>query len=313
MSMKTLNGKKVAIEINNYNKRLLEKLTKLNNLRRPKLAIILIGNNSASELYIKNKILICKEVGIGVHLIRLKEDIELDFLLRKLSRLNDNKNIDGILLQFPLPVHLEKYSSLLNEKISKFKDVDCFNPYNVAMLNYKQTQLVPATALAVIVLLRYYKIAIASRDVVVIGRSQMVGSPLAKVLTTLDATVTLCHSKTQSLQNFTKKADIVICAIGSPKYFNRRFFTRNSIIIDVGINHDLEKKLCGDVDFDDVFERVKALSPVPNGIGPLTVAMLIRNTLLLYANKFQIDLQTLVSPSNKKEQQIMVLLNNLKV
>lgn len=248
---------------------------------KPKLVVILVGNDNASQIYVKNKQKRCLEVGIESEVLHFDEKIKQDKLLDIIKQLNEDIRVNAILVQMPLPSHIN--SNLIIETISPLKDVDGFHPYNVGKLALNMTPYsVACTPCGILKLLNAYNIEIKGKHVVIIGRSNIVGRPLALLLLNNDATVTVCHSKTESLKQITQTADILISAIGKAHFINSTFIKENAIIIDVGINRDKNNKLTGDVDFNDVFEKCNFITPVPKGVGPMTIAMLLQNTLDLY-------------------------------
>lgn len=248
---------------------------------KPKLVVILVGNDNASQIYVKNKQKRCLEVGIESEVLHFDEKIKQDKLLDIIKQLNEDISVNAILVQMPLPSHIN--SNLIIETISPLKDVDGFHPYNVGKLALNMTPYsVACTPCGILKLLNAYNIEIKGKHVVIIGRSNIVGRPLALLLLNNDATVTVCHSKTENLKQITQTADILISAMGKAHFINSTFIKENAIIIDVGINRDKNNKLTGDVDFNDVFEKCNFITPVPKGVGPMTIAMLLQNTLDLY-------------------------------
>lgn len=248
---------------------------------KPKLVVILVGNDNASQIYVKNKQKRCLEVGIESEVLHFDEKIKQDKLLDIIKQLNEDISVNAILVQMPLPSHIN--SNLIIETISPLKDVDGFHPYNVGKLALNMTPYsVACTPCGILKLLNAYNIEIKGKHVVIIGRSNIVGRPLALLLLNNDATVTVCHSKTENLKQITQTADILISAIGKAHFINSTFIKENAVIIDVGINRDKNNKLTGDVDFNDVFEKCNFITPVPKGVGPMTIAMLLQNTLDLY-------------------------------
>ena len=245
--------------------------------RAPRLAVILVGDDPASQSYVKGKSRACEEVGIGNITINLHKDISEVELLRKIQELNFDKNIDGILVQLPLPTHInaDKIISAIDPK----KDVDGFHPENVAKLWLGQDCIKPCTPRGIINLIDKANINLEGKNVVVIGRSTIVGLPVAKMCLDRNATVTICHSKTENLANITKQADVLIVAIGKPKFVTADMVKLGATVIDVGINR-VDGKLCGDVDFDSVFdEKTEYITPVPGGVGPMTITCLMENTI----------------------------------
>ena len=268
-----LDGKETARRIREKLKKNIEKLKAKNIF--PKLAVIMVGEDPASKIYVKNKSKACEELGVKYEEFLLKEDISQEQLLNLIEELNKRRDIHGILLQSPIPKHLdinEAFKTILPEK-----DVDGFNPINVGKLVLGQETLISCTPFGVIKLLEEYNIQIEGKNAVVIGRSNIVGKPMLHCLLNKNATVTICHSKTQNLKEITKTADILVVAIGKPKFVTKDMVKPESIIIDVGINRNKEGKVCGDVDFEEVEKVASYITPVPGGIGPMTIAMLMEN------------------------------------
>lgn len=251
--------------------------------RAPRLAVILVGDNPASQSYVKGKSKACEEVGIGNITINLHEDISQVELLRRIQELNLDDNIDGILVQLPLPKHIDEHAVM--NFIDPKKDVDGFHPFNVDALYTGKNGILPCTPKGIIHLLRENNIEIAGKNAVVIGRSNIVGLPVAKLLLDNNATVTVCHSKTKNLAKITSEADILIVAIGKPKFITADMVKPGSTIIDVGINR-VNGKLVGDVDFDNVQHKVNAITPVPGGVGPMTITCLLENTIECFLKKY---------------------------
>lgn len=248
---------------------------------KPKLVVILVGNDNASQIYVRNKQKRCLEVGIESEVLHFDENINQTELLDIIQQLNEDTKVNAILVQMPLPEHID--SNLIIEAISPIKDVDGFHPYNVGKLALNMTPYsIACTPSGILKLLNAYNIKIEGKHVVIIGRSNIVGRPLSTLLLNNDATVTICHSKTENLKEITNTADILISAIGKSNFINSRFVKKDICIIDVGINRDKNNKLTGDVDFNDVFDKCKFITPVPKGVGPMTIAMLIQNTLDLF-------------------------------
>lgn len=252
------------------------KVNKLNNNGIfPKLAVIMVGDDPSSKIYVKNKSKACEEVGITFEEHLLDASISMKELLNLIEELNNREEVYGILLQSPIPKHLDINYAF--RSINPKKDVDGFNPINVGKLSLNQDCFVPCTPFGVMRLLEEYKIEIEGKHAVVIGRSNIVGKPMIQCLLNKNATVTVCHSKTQNLKEITKQADILVCAIGKPKFITEDMVKENAVVIDVGISRNEEGKICGDVDFEKVKEKAYAITPVPGGVGPMTIAMLMNN------------------------------------
>ena len=250
---------------------------------KPGLAVILVGNDPASEVYVGHKIKTCKELGIESFLHRLSESDSPEKLYAQIEELNKNKNVHGILVQMPLPKNFgqEVYAKVL-DLIDPKKDVDGLTPENVGLAWSGRARVYPCTPSGIIEILNYYKISIERKNIVVVGRSDIVGKPMAELFLEKNATVTICHSKTKALEEFTKAADIVVLAVGKRNFFNKEYFTSDSVVIDVGMHRLEEGLLCGDVFYKDVQDNVRAITPVPGGVGPMTIAMLMKNTVKLY-------------------------------
>lgn len=253
------------------------------NLESLKLAIIQIGNNYASSIYIKNKIRSCNEFGIDTEVIKLPENIEESKIIQIIKKLNENLNIHGILLQLPIPKNLQ-IKDILN-LIDPNKDVDGFNKLNLGATFVGDNQLAPCTSKGILYIIKYLNLNVKGANIVILGRSNIVGKPTAIQLINLGATVSICNSKTKNIENYTTNADILIVAIGKARFIKSNMIKKDCVIIDVGINRDENNKICGDVDLEDVIEKVKYITPVPNGVGKMTVAMLIANVLECYLKK----------------------------
>lgn len=244
---------------------------------KPKLAVIMVGEDMASKVYVKNKSKACNEVGIQYEEFILNENIEMDELLELIKNLNERKDIHGILLQSPIPEHLDIYKAF--ETIDFKKDVDGFNPVNIGRLAFNRPTFISCTPYGVIKLLEEYNINLKGANVVILGRSNIVGKPLAQCLLNKDATVTICHSNTTNIEEITKNADILISAIGKPNFVKEHMIKDGAVIIDVGINR-IETKIVGDIDFKNVERKASYITPVPGGVGPMTIAMLLNNVVI---------------------------------
>lgn len=284
-----LDGKKVSEIIFENIKKEAAELEK-----KPKLAVILVGNNPASQIYVRIKQKRAISLGFDSVDIKYPETITEDELLTVIKELNEDKTVNAILIQLPLPKSINT-SKVLNA-INPIKDVDGFHPENVGKLTSNQKPYaIACTARGILELLNYYKIDIEGKNVVVIGRSNIVGTPVARLLQNKNATVTVCHSKTANIKEHTLKADMIICAIGSPKFLKADMIKDGVIIVDVGINRIDDDfggyKLVGDTDFENLFDKASYITPVPKGVGPMTIAGLMQNTLDLYKlqNNLQID------------------------
>lgn len=243
----------------------------------PGLVVIKVGNDPASAVYVRNKKRACEELGIYSEEYALPEQTTEKELLDLIKELNTREDIDGILCQLPLPKHLDE--TVVINAISPEKDVDCFHPENVGKVLIGEDGFKPCTPAGVIEMLKHSGIEIAGKNCVVLGRSNIVGKPMALLLLAENGTVTVCHSRTKNLKDITKKADILVAAIGKAKFVTADMVKKGAVVIDVGINRDENGKLCGDVDFEKVSKKALAISPVPGGVGLLTVTMLMQNTL----------------------------------
>ena len=250
----------------------------------PRLAVIMVGDDKASKVYVKNKSKACEEVGIQYEEYLLTNECKMEELLEVIHSLNKNKEIHGILLQSPLPKHLDINKAFA--EISSEKDVDGFNPINVGKLCLNQDCFVPCTPYGIIRMLESYGIEVEGKNAVIIGRSNIVGKPLIQCLLNKNATVTICHSKTKEIEEITKKADILISAIGKTKFVTEEMVKKGAVVIDVGINRT-EDGLVGDVDFEKVKEKASYITPVPGGVGPMTIAMLMNNVVKAAKNRIK--------------------------
>ena len=243
----------------------------------PKLAVIMVGDNPASKVYVRNKSRACNEVGIEYQEYLLDENTSQEDLLELIKKLNVDKTVNGILLQSPIPEHLNINEAF--KTITYLKDVDGFTPSSVGKLCIGEDTFVSCTPLGIIKMFEDYNIDLNGKDVVILGRSNIVGRPLIQCCLQKNATVTVCHSKTKSLEEHTKKADVIISAIGKPKFVTADMVKDGVAIIDVGINRDESGKLVGDVDFKNVEKKASYITPVPGGVGPMTIAMLMHNVI----------------------------------
>ncbi len=241
------------------------------------LAVIQVGDNPASCVYVRNKKKGCEYIGIGSLSFELPEEITQEELLALIGELNKRADVNGILVQLPLPAHIDEDTVI--KAIDPKKDVDGFHPQSVGALCIGQPGFVSCTPAGIIQLLKRSGIEIAGKECVVLGRSNIVGKPMALLLLRENATVTIAHSKTKNLKEVTKRADILIVAVGRPKMVTKDYVKEGAVVIDVGINRDENNKMCGDVDFDDVAPVCSAITPVPGGVGPMTIAMLLNNCI----------------------------------
>ncbi|MEK4486433.1 bifunctional methylenetetrahydrofolate dehydrogenase/methenyltetrahydrofolate cyclohydrolase FolD [Psychrobacillus sp. FSL H8-0484] len=248
----------------------------------PGLAVILVGSNPASQTYVNNKTKTCERLGMYSIMIELEETISEDELLKNVEALNHDEKIHGILVQLPLPKQIDEDRVIA--AISPLKDVDGFHPQSVGKMMIGQQTFLPCTPFGIMKLLEYSDVDVAGKHAVIIGRSNIVGKPMGQLLLQKDATVTYCHSRTKDLHAFTKQADILVVATGRAKMIDASYIKEGAVVIDVGINRDENNKLCGDVDFASAQEVASKITPVPGGVGPMTIAMLMENTCLAAEN-----------------------------
>ena len=272
--MKVLDGKKVSLHIR---EEITKEINKLN--IRPKMVDIQIGENPASDIYIAGKEKAANQVGMDFECIRYSADTDEDEIIKKIKELNNDKLVNGIFIQSPVPNGFDEIK-LMNTVIPE-KDVDGLTYLNAGMLLNNKESMISCTPNGIMQILKFYKIDVESKNVVIVGRSNLVGKPLMNLFINANATVTLCHSKTKNLDKITKKADILVAAVGKKHFITQDMVKRNSVIIDVGINR-VDGKVYGDVDYDGVKDKVKAITPVPGGVGPMTITMLLYNVLKAY-------------------------------
>lgn len=272
--MELLDGKVLANDI-------LDKLSlKVKQLdTAPNLVVIQVGNDPASSVYVRNKERTAERVGINSETVKLSEQITQDQLLDLIDKYNNDASVNGILVQLPLPKHIDE--QVILEAISPMKDVDGFHPLNVGKLNIGQKQMIPSTPAGIMELLKANHIELEGKHVVIVGRSNIVGKPLAHLLLEENATVTVAHSRTKNLKQLTQMADILVVAVGQPELITEDYVKDGTVVIDVGINRT-ESGLKGDVDFNNVKSKVAAITPVPGGVGPMTIAMLMNQTYQAY-------------------------------
>lgn len=281
--MTILDGKKHSEEILNDIKNQVEELEKIGK-RKPGLAVIIVGENPASKIYVNSKVKACEKVGIYSEKITLPENITQEEILKEIDKLNNSEKIDGILVQLPLPKHLDEEK--ICNAISTEKDVDGFKAENLGKLVLgKEEGLVPCTPQGIMYLLDTIKdINLYGMNAVVIGRSNIVGKPIASFLINRGATTVVCNSKTKNIEEIIKEADIIIAALGKAKFVTENMVKEGAVVIDVGINR-IDGKLYGDVDFENVSKKSSYITPVPGGVGPMTIAMLLNNTIKAYKGK----------------------------
>ena len=272
-------SKKILEEISNEQKEIIER----KNVRPAGLAVIIVGENPASQVYVRNKTRVCEKVGFYSETIKLEENISENDLIKKIEELNENDKIDGILVQLPLPKHIDELKVI--NSIKPEKDIDGFSNVNVGkMVIGDESGFLSCTPYGIMQLLEGYDIDVDGKDVVVVGRSNIVGKPMAMMLIQKGATVQVCNSRTKDLSKKLKKADIVVVAVGVPRMIKATDVKEGVVVIDVGINR-VDGKLCGDVDYEDVAQKASYITPVPGGVGPMTIASLIKNTFISYQRK----------------------------
>lgn len=285
--MKIIDGKKISNQIKEEIKIEVDQIIKKGG-RPPHLAAVLVGNDGASLTYVGSKVRSCEQVGFNSTLVKLNENISQDTLLKKIQELNNNEDIDGFIVQLPLPKHINEEKILM--AVNPNKDVDGFHPTNFGKMALNMETFISATPYGIIELIRRYKIDTTGKNTVVIGRSNIVGRPISILMSRKgnpgDSTVTLVHSRTKNLETFTKNADIIISALGVPDFINSSMVKEGVVIIDVGITRVKDESspkgyvIKGDVDFESIKEKASHITPVPGGVGPMTIAMLLKNTLL---------------------------------
>ena len=275
--MKLIDGKAISEEIRaDIAHRVAQFKEKYN--RTPKLTVIKVGNDPASAVYVRNKKLGCEKAGMLSDVIEMPEKTPESVLLEKIAELNADVTVDGILVQLPLPKHISERAVI--KAISPEKDVDCFHPQNAGLIfNLDEAVFLPCTPAGVMELLRHENIEISGKNAVVVGRSNIVGKPMALLLLAENATVTVCHSRTRDIASVTRGADILVSAVGKAKFITADMVKQGAVVIDVGMNRDENGKLCGDVDFEAVKDKVSHITPVPGGVGPMTITMLLSNTI----------------------------------
>lgn len=254
--------------------------------RKPGLAVVLVGDDAASSIYVNMKEKACVEVNFNSYVYRLDSSTTTNNLLELIDTLNADSSVDGILVQLPLPSHIKANDVLY--RIDPSKDVDGFHPFNVGLLHLGQDTLFPCTPYGIMKIFEEYGVELAGKNAVVIGRSNIVGKPMAGLLLKNNATVTICHSKTKDIASLCRNADIIVAAVGIPRFVTKDFVSVGAVVIDVGINR-VQGKLVGDVDYDNVVDKCSLITPVPGGVGPMTIAMLMYNTLKAYKKRNNIN------------------------
>lgn len=275
MSAKVIDGKALSKKIRESIKLEVQQLK--NEGIEPSLSVIIVGEDPASKTYVKNKKIACTEVGIKSDVYEMPESTTNEELLALVKKLNEDDTVHGILVQLPLPKHLDE--NLVIDNISIKKDVDAFHKENVGRIMIGDFDFLPCTPAGVMAILDEAEVDVAGKECVIVGRSNIVGKPQAMLLLHKNGTVTICHSKTKNLSEVTRRADILIAAVGRAKMITADMVSPGAVVVDVGINRDENGKLCGDVDFDAVKEVASVITPVPGGVGPLTITMLLKNTI----------------------------------
>ncbi|MBE6674741.1 MAG: bifunctional methylenetetrahydrofolate dehydrogenase/methenyltetrahydrofolate cyclohydrolase FolD [Ruminococcaceae bacterium] len=271
-----ISGKEVALRVRESIKKEVSELFEKTG-KRPGLAVIIVGEDPASQVYVRNKAKGCEEVGFHSEVYRLAENTQMEELLSLINKLNNDENIHGILCQLPLPKHLDETAVIL--AIDPNKDVDAFHPVNTGKIMIGNYSFLPCTPAGVMELIASTGVDVAGKECVVVGRSNIVGKPQAMLLLQKNGTVTICHSKTKNLKETTKRADILVVAVGRANFITGDMIKEGAIVIDVGINRNEEGKLVGDVHFDSAEKVASYITPVPGGVGPMTITMLLKNTL----------------------------------
>ncbi len=272
---KIIDGKEVSASVRNEIKVEVEALK--NQGKKTGLAVVIVGNNPASRVYVNNKKKGCEEVGMESFEYALPEETTTEELLELVEKLNNDTEVDGILCQLPLPKQIDE-KKVLNA-IVPHKDVDAFHPVNTGHIMIGDHSFLPCTPAGIMEMLKYYNISVEGKECVVIGRSNIVGKPMAMLLLGQNGTVTICHSRTKDLAEVTKRADILVAAVGIAYFVKEDMVKDGAVVIDVGMNRNQEGKLCGDVDFEAVKDKCSFITPVPGGVGPMTITMLLKNTL----------------------------------
>lgn len=278
--MQIIDGKAVSASVRERIKNEVEALKNMG--KETGLAVIIVGNDPASKVYVNNKKKGCEQVGINSYEYALPEETTTQELLQLINRLNSDTKVDGILCQLPLPAHIDE-KTVINS-IAPEKDVDAFHPVNTGHIMIGDYSFLPCTPAGIIEMLKFYGIEISGKECVVIGRSNIVGKPMAMLLLQNNGTVTVCHSKTENLAEVTRRADILVAAVGKANFVTPDMVKDGAVVIDVGMNRNAQGKLCGDADFENVKNKCSYITPVPGGVGPMTITMLLNNTLTASKN-----------------------------
>ncbi|MFJ7363637.1 bifunctional methylenetetrahydrofolate dehydrogenase/methenyltetrahydrofolate cyclohydrolase FolD [Peribacillus frigoritolerans] len=291
MSAQIINGKEIAESVRQEISKEVQELRKKNIV--PGLAVILVGDNQASQTYVRNKQKACEDLGMHSVLIKKPAELSQEELIQSIAELNQDDSIHGILVQLPLPGHIQEKAII--EAISPEKDVDGFHPINIGRMMTGQDAFLPCTPYGVMVMLEYIDYDLEGKHVVIVGRSNIVGKPAGQLFLNANATVTYCHSRTKDLAYYTKQADVVVAAVGKRDTITSDHIKEGAIVIDVGMNRNDEGKLCGDVAFDEVKNKASYITPVPKGVGPMTITMLMKNTVKSARKALELNKQALKS------------------
>ncbi|MGW6297697.1 bifunctional methylenetetrahydrofolate dehydrogenase/methenyltetrahydrofolate cyclohydrolase FolD [Peribacillus butanolivorans] len=291
MSAQIINGKEIAEAVRQEISMEVQQLREKNIV--PGLAVILVGDNQASQTYVRNKQKACEDLGMHSVLIKKPADLTQEELIQNIDELNQDDSIHGILVQLPLPGHIQEKAII--EAISPEKDVDGFHPINIGRMMTGQDAFLPCTPYGVMVMLEHIGYELEGKHVVIVGRSNIVGKPAGQLFLNADATVTYCHSKTKDLAYYTKQADVVVAAVGKRDTITSDHIKEGAVVIDVGMNRNDEGKLCGDVAFEDVKNKASYITPVPKGVGPMTITMLMKNTVKSAQKTLNLNKQALKS------------------
>jgi methylenetetrahydrofolate dehydrogenase (NADP+)/methenyltetrahydrofolate cyclohydrolase len=291
MSAQIINGKEIAESVRQEISKEVQQLREKNIV--PGLAVILVGDNQASQTYVRNKQKACEDLGMHSVLIKKPAELSQEELIQSITELNQDDSIHGILVQLPLPGHIQEKAII--EAISPEKDVDGFHPINIGRMMTGQDAFLPCTPYGVMVMLEYIDYDLEGKHVVIVGRSNIVGKPAGQLFLNANATVTYCHSRTKDLAYYTKQADVVVAAVGKRDTITSDHIKEGAIVIDVGMNRNDEGKLCGDVAFDEVKNKASYITPVPKGVGPMTITMLMKNTVKSAQKALELNKQALKS------------------
>ncbi|QYF85132.1 bifunctional methylenetetrahydrofolate dehydrogenase/methenyltetrahydrofolate cyclohydrolase FolD [Brevibacterium sp. PAMC21349] len=291
MSAQLINGKEIAESVRQEISKEVQQLREKNIV--PGLAVILVGDNQASQTYVRNKQKACEDLGMHSVLIKKPAELSQEELIQSIAELNQDDSIHGILVQLPLPGHIQEKAII--EAISPEKDVDGFHPINIGRMMTGQDAFLPCTPYGVMVMLEYIDYDLEGKHVVIVGRSNIVGKPAGQLFLNANATVTYCHSRTKDLAYYTKQADVVVAAVGKRDTITSDHIKEGAIVIDVGMNRNDEGKLCGDVAFDEVKNKASYITPVPKGVGPMTITMLMKNTVKSAQKALELNKQALKS------------------